>query len=312
MELVSIIMPVYNTEMYVAESIESVMAQTYKSIELIIINDGSVDNSLRICEEYAIKHDNIHVFSKQNGGISSARNMGIEKAKGDYLVFLDSDDILSNDMVELLMTSIKRNGSDIAVCDMTTNLKKVGNGSYKEKVFSPEEAIKMILKETSFSTSAGAKLYVKSIFEDIRFPIGRIYEDYATVYLAFGKSQKISYINRIMYYYRVNMDSITHVSFSKKRMQYFDASREIESYITNKYPKLCKYLRIRDTRYAISFYKQMLDSGVEDAEIEKALRRIVKDNIFQYLFSRYSIISKGYGVCIVLCRKILKKLSKRQ
>ena len=309
MDLVSIIMPVYNVEDFVAEAIDSVISQTYKNIELIIVNDGSQDNSLKICEEYEKEYDNICVYSKENGGLSSARNMGIEKAKGDYLVFLDSDDIISCDMVESLLELIKRTQSSIAVCDLSSNFDKMGDGDSKEMVFTPREALEAILKETYFTTSAGAKIYSKEVFNNIRFPEGRIYEDYATIYLALSKSKRVSYIRKTMYYYRVNMESITHVKFSKKRMQYFDASGEVMAFLHNNYPSLCRNAKNRDTRYAISFYKQMIDSDFSDEEVERFLRKVVKENICHYMFSHYSLLSKTYGLCIVVFHKLLKRIN---
>ena len=309
MKLVSIIMPVYNVEKYVAESIDSVLFQTYKNIELIIINDGSKDNSLNICEAYAKQYNNIRLFTKENGGLSSARNFGIEKAKGDYLLFLDSDDLISSEMVGVLVDSIERSNSDIAVCDMSSDIKDMGIGNEQELHLSTERALEMILKEIGFSTSAGAKLFRREVFEDVRFPVGRIYEDYATIYLAIGKSQRISYIKKVMYYYRVNLASITHSAFSEKRMQYFKASEEVQLFIKENYPALYNSAKMRDVRYAISFYKQMVESNYNNKGVESFLRKVVKESIWRYLFTSYSILSKAYGLVIahaswVLLRRI--------
>ena len=183
--LISVIVPVYNVEKYLPACIESINAQTYKNIEVLLIDDGSTDSSGQICDKVAKGNTCFKVFHKQNGGLSDARNFGIEKASGKWLTFVDSDDYISKDCIEYLLNLAITTDSKIAAGAHTTFYES-GNRFYKGfeensvKVLSEKEALNHILLDDYLDLSAWAKLYAVELFEDIRFPKTVSFEDTAT------------------------------------------------------------------------------------------------------------------------------------
>ncbi len=241
---VSIIIPIYNVENYLDKCLTSVVEQEYKNIEIICVNDGSKDKSEEIVLKYKEKDKRIIYIKKENGGLSSARNVGIDKASGDYICFVDSDDWISKDYVSKLMESIIENNSDIAIC----NIKQLySDGKEKEvtfkisnnKVLNSHDALKELFIGNVLQNHAVNKVYKISLFRDnkIYFPIGKIYEDVFTTYKLFMVSSKISLINDYLYFYLQEREgSILSKKFNDKRLDLLDAISEI---INDK--KLTKY-----------------------------------------------------------------------
>lgn len=217
MKKVSIIIPIYNVEKYLTKCVESVINQTYSNIEIILVDDGSPDKCGQICDEYAKKDKRIQVIHKKNGGLSDARNKGIEKSTGDYLFFLDSDDFIEKDTIEFLTKILEENNADLSVCSVynynpLTNEKKRDEDVSKDyiKVLNVEEALLLMLDTTkAFSWRAWNKLYKKELFNNVRYPIGKIYEDVGTTYRLILNSKKIVYSSNPKYYYVYNDCSIT-------------------------------------------------------------------------------------------------------
>ena len=292
----------YNVENYLEACLESICAQTYKNLEIILVDDGSKDDSGRICERYAMRDKRIVVLHKENGGLSSARNAGIRVARGEYLTFIDSDDYITVDMIEQLHCAIV--GSDISVCWDTIDENALQKGIIQDiKKYSSYETLKRIFKEKGLTTSAWGKLFKKDLFNGVYFPEGMIYEDYATIYKILDRAASVAVVESPKYYYRTNPTSITKSTFNKKRMDYFTVSDEIMAFVAEKYPRLKKYVRRRAVRYAISFLKEISASDFEDKETIDRLVRIVRKSVFEYLFSGYAILSKAYGLYIALFPK---------
>ena len=220
MDLVSVIVPVFNVEKYLKRCVESLIRQSYRNIEILLIDDGSTDKSGVICDRF-IKVDNrIKVFHKKNGGLSDARNYGIDQAKGNYLTFIDSDDYVDELYVEILLKEILEKKADIAISNykhvfgdnQMTEIKK-----YNTKVFDKNTAFEALFDnhyKYQFTMSTG-KLYKSFIFKELRFPVGRNYEDTATAHLFINQSKNIVYIDRVQYFYFIRNDSIT------KKVNYF-------------------------------------------------------------------------------------------
>lgn len=164
-ELISIIIPVYNVEKYIEKCIHSVMEQTYKNIEIIMINDGSTDNCGKICDEYAKKDNRIKVIHQKNEGVSSARNKGIRECTGKYIGFVDGDDIIDTDMFEKLYESITKNESDLAICNYYPNKDFCG----VDEIIDIETALDLILDKDKYKGFVVNKLYKKSILKDQKF-----------------------------------------------------------------------------------------------------------------------------------------------
>ena len=237
--MLSIVVPVYNVEKYLANCIESIIKQTYKTFELILVNDGSTDSSLNICEEYLRKDDRIKIINKENGGLSSARNAGIDIAKGTYIGFVDSDDWIDNNMFYIFMDIATNNKADIAQCEYkrvvdTTNEIFINNDC-NVKVFSSTEALNnQYNNELGVSTVvAWSKIYKKELFDDLRFPLGKYHEDEFTTYKLLYKANRIVYTSNQLYYYRDTPNSIMNASYNKKRLDILSALDERQSFLEN-------------------------------------------------------------------------------
>ncbi|MDV4769588.1 glycosyltransferase, partial [Enterococcus faecium] len=180
---ISIIVPVYKVEPYLRKCVDSILAQTFTDFEVILVDDGSPDNSGKICDEYASKDSRVRVIHKKNGGLSSARNAGIDVARGKYLGFVDSDDYIEKDMYELLYDNIVKEQADLSICGIYDIYagKKVKILPEEYKVLDKVSAMKIVLEAQSFSVHAVNKLYKKELFNKIRYPENIITEDAAVI-----------------------------------------------------------------------------------------------------------------------------------
>ena len=217
MELISVIVPVYNVEAYVAKCIESIQNQSYQHLEIILVDDGSTDDSGDICDQYAAYDDRIKVIHQENGGISAARNTGIEAANGDYITFVDSDDYIAPNMYEDMLHILKDNDLDILECTAFrdkdgTIIEGCNDGSLE--IFNRHEALKMAMHDCFIAV--WSQMYKRSAIGDVRFPVGRKFEDTAVSYLFIANTNRVGHINRCYYYYRLNPNSITQTSFDPK------------------------------------------------------------------------------------------------
>lgn len=211
--LISVIVPVYNVEKYLRKCLDSIINQTYQNIEIILVDDGSKDTSGQICDEYALKDSRIIVIHKENGGLSSARNAGLDIAKGNYVMFVDSDDYVEPQFCEIPLKLALEKGVDI----VTFGYNKVfedGHNWYRRTntprlIESIEGIREIIVKNDIIFSFAWNKLYKLSLFNDVNYPIGKIYEDQATTYLLFHKAQRIYVTDAILYNYVYRESSIS-------------------------------------------------------------------------------------------------------
>lgn len=212
-DLISIIVPVYNVQEYLKNCINSILNQSYKNIEIILVDDGSTDESSSICDLYVKKDSRIKVIHKENGGLSDARNMGIKSARGKYITFVDSDDYLDENYVKVLYILITENNSDIACSRMkkTDSLNdKIINKNEKINIYNSIDAIKEILYQRNIDNSAPSKLFKKDLFENILFPVGYAFEDLDTMYKLFLQANKIVSTTNNYYLYYQRQGSILH------------------------------------------------------------------------------------------------------
>lgn len=217
--LISIIIPVYNVEKYLDACLESVCKQTYKNIEIILVDDGSTDLSGKMCDNWAANDKRIKVIHKTNGGLSDARNAGIEAATGEYIEAIDSDDIVSPEITEHLWRIAEESGSDVAICDLVhwyAGERPIFQKETKEMIFSAEDALCEMMYQKSFLYAFGGKIYKKSLLDDVRFPVGMLFEDVAIMYKIISKCAKIVYSDAKLYGYLHRGDSITTKQFSKR------------------------------------------------------------------------------------------------
>lgn len=222
-DLISVIVPVYNVESYLEQCIDSILAQTYKNLEIILVDDGSTDRSGEICDRYAEQDSRIRVVHQANGGVSSARNSGLQICRGNYLGFVDSDDYIDRDMYRILLDNLLREDADISACDMysvfSDYIQAWKNGG-KKYYFSGKEAAKGLFNlgeifHEGIKFAACNKLYRRKVFfpengERITFPKGRLYEDFCVILAVTYRANHIVYSGENLYYYRQRAGSTTH------------------------------------------------------------------------------------------------------
>lgn len=296
--LISLIVPVYNVEQYLKKCFASIKEQTYKNIEIILVDDGSKDCSGQICDELAATDDRVVVVHKKNGGLSSARNEGIKIAKGEYIGFIDSDDWIDPKMYEVLYLNIVKDNTLISCCgridvNEETKIETIGLCPVKEEIINSEECLRRILKWDNIDSSAVDKLFHRSIFEKFKFPIGVISEDVAIMYQIISWSKQISLVPIPMYYYNHRKNSITTSEFNEKKLDVLKHSCDILKFIKEYYPNLeqgALYFRykqliyiydeiINSKAYTKKRYKMILFQIAEEfRKYRKQLNRIYYDS----------------------------------
>lgn len=288
--MISVIVPIYNVEKYMNRCIESIRCQTYTDLEIILIDDGSTDTSPQICDNWANKDSRIRVIHKSNGGLADARNAGIEVAKGEYISFIDSDDYIEKDMLTLLFNSLISEGADIAVCGINyvTNgtIERISCLNYPH-IYSREEALKLHLSSNTFNASACNKLYKRYLFNNIRFPKGKKFEDTAIMAFLFDFANKISHIADPKYYYVYRIGSLTKVKFSMKDFDLIEIEENILRYFSDR-PELYK-LAYRNVVFAhfVCVDKIILYQCKEQFEEEfKESISFIKRNVVTILSAR--------------------------
>lgn len=259
--LISVIVPIYNVEEYLSRCIDSIINQTYAELEIILVDDGSTDKCGIICEEYAQKDARIKVLHKQNGGLSDARNVGLENAQGDYIAFVDSDDYIALDMYEKLYRRIEKDKSDLAICNIEfVNEKKeplirntldAGDCVINEKQFWYE----LYGKNYTYCVVAWNKLYKKEIFEEIRYEYGKYHEDEFIIHKVISQCEKISFLSEKCYFYLQRNNSIMNEGFSIRRLDGAEAGIERSLYFYNKkWQNLAELALIRSIGFIMKGY----------------------------------------------------------
>ena len=222
-DLISIIIPIYNTEEYLERCLDSIINQSYKNLEIILVDDGSTDLSKEICNNYLKKDKRIKYFKKENGGLSSARNYGIKKANGKYIGFVDSDDVISLDMFSILYNNLINTSSDMSICEVVRFNDTVNFiNSNNVKIYNSKDILKIILEDKKICNFAVNKLYKKELMKDIEYPIGKYQEDVGTTYKFIKNAKKIVYSDSKLYGYYSRSDSITKSLNTKFVYDYFE------------------------------------------------------------------------------------------
>ena len=242
--LVSVIIPVYNVRPYICESIESAINQSYENIEIIIIDDGSTDGSGQICDQYAEIDRRIKVFHQENRGLSAARNFGLNAMTGDAVAFLDSDDSLHPDFILFMIETMLREEADIVVCQFsvnnTTSKMQLSNQDIVkpliQKGISNRINALQTLVESTNNHIVWNKLYRQSIWQNIRFPEGHVYEDVDTTFRVLSQSERIYYLDQVLYLYRVRPCSITDTFSFKFCQDRLSAYSNLESFVDEHTP----------------------------------------------------------------------------
>lgn len=273
-ELISVIIPVYNTSKYLSTCLNSVINQTYTNIEIIIINDGSIDNSDLIIKSFLFDSRIIY-YQQKNEGLSSARNKGIELSNGNYIMFVDSDDYLSPNIVCKLYELCHQSNCPIAMCDYQSLSRNILSKEYDICLDSFKIMKIEPLMITSLFTVSWGKLYKKDLFEEIKFPYGRINEDAFTTYKLFYKARKFALTTQKLYFYNENnVSSITYCSFSKKNYDKIISRIERLEYLkTNDYTDALKNMYLSIIKLCIKYYYRYIT--INEIKLSHNLRRYI-------------------------------------
>ena len=304
MDKISVVVPVYNVSKYLKECVDTILKQTYTNLEIILVDDGSTDDSGNICEEYAKKDNRIKVIHKKNGGLSSARNAGIKIATGKYIGFVDSDDWIDLDMYNKLYKNMKKEKAQISCCNrllVYSNLeKKYGTTSYYE-VMDSKRAIELMCTYGYIGVSAYTKLYEKDLFNGIEFPDGKKSEDVFIMYKLFEKASTIVYDATPLYYYRQRSGSIT--TAKNINLDIIDASKELMDYVVKKYPDIKEIVTNNYVYSIIGVYDTILKSKKSGADIKK-LKKYIKQEVKKYYneIRKLKINSKSRQLQLFLIR----------
>ncbi len=273
---ISVIIPVYNSSEYLRECVNSVLTQTYKNVEIVLVNDGSTDNSLEICNDFASKNKNVIVVDKENGGVCSARNAGLKVASGRYFTFLDADDLLHLSTLQILYSDLVENGANISSILLGQEFIM---GEETPNVWRNEDALVNSLKDNPFTYSSCGKLYEKEFFEGVLFEEGRkIHEDSYFVFCCFLKKPTVVVRSSTLYYYRPNFNSASHAKFSEK---YFDilyfANKKYEI-ICKDFPHLENYAKNLIVKANIAMLQTLLNvKGKYGCEIKNSIKTVKKN-----------------------------------
>lgn len=303
-KLISVIVPIYNIEEYLEKCINSIINQTYDNLEIILVDDGSTDNSGNICDEYKKIDKRIKVIHKANGGLSSARNAGLDIARGDLIAFVDSDDYLESTMYEELKDNMNKFDSDISACDfykIKKNSKKraIKIAKNNEVVFINKEIIyNTIGKYKDLFSYSWNKMYKKKLFDNIRFPNGRVFEDGFIIFDLLEKTKKVSIIVKPLYNYVyrntsiVNTFDINHFDIVEARnikIKYLnnkgyynlalnEKNKKMNSLVIN-LAKMKRY-KIKDKEVFNKYYKELLDTN-KDVKWKDANKKAKLFKIFR-------------------------------
>ncbi len=257
--LVSVIVPVYNVEEYLERCVDSILAQSYNHLEVVLVDDGATDSSGRICDDYADRDSRVRVIHKENGGLSSARNAGIDMASGDYLEFVDSDDWIEPDAVETMLHLALEHRTELVTAGRydvkaKTGERKRGLCPPRTEVISAEEMVRRMFRWSGCDSAACDKLFHRRLFREIRFPYGVVCEDVPIMYRIVLDAGRVTMCSKPVYNYFHRPGSITFTAVSEKNFHFSRHTQVILPYIQANYPDLlqeAKYLRLRSLVYAV-------------------------------------------------------------
>jgi len=321
---------VYKVEPYLRKCVDSVLAQTYTNLEIILVDDGSPDNCGKICDEYAKRDKRIVVIHKENGGASDARNAGLDIMKGDYISFIDSDDFITQSYVEYLYGLITEYDADISNCNylpikedgriIKSKDSLIENKFYDKENFKEMFSVILYEENTTIYDSAWTKLYKKTLFTDIQFPKNKLFEDVRTVPWLLQKAEKIIFGKEKHYFYQIRQNSAITQKFSEKNYDFINATKEMCQFIGDNYNDLGKACIRRHTSAMIRVLRQMIEWDSFDKKEANSLRKKILQQGKYLLFDgkvpkrdKFAILTLLLGVrWFSVCWNIYAKITNRK
>lgn len=262
--LISIIVPVYNTEKYVRQAIDSILAQTYENIEVILVDDGSTDESGKICDEYMKKDKRVVTKHQLNQGQATARNEAFKISKGEYIIYADSDDLMHKDQVKCMIKVMEETMADIIQVENSKfyryeKIKNMPNESIEKinySIYTASEALELLCYQRKFNFSPVCKLIKRELMNDLEFPTNTGYEDAAIMYKLYGKAEKLVYSPTVLYWYRQHAMSTMHTKFSDKKVDRIRIMTELKQYIIENFPENSSAVQ---TRYCLAQLQLLME-----------------------------------------------------
>lgn len=296
MERISVIIPVYNVQNYLRQCVDSVLQQTYPCTEIILVDDGSVDESGKICDEYQKQNDKIVVIHKENGGLSDARNVGYARATGEYIFFLDSDDWIEVSTLEFLYHLVKQEHADIAVANywyQYEDRKVAANVMEQDIVLDKTEAMKMLLQNDLIKNFAWGKLYRAQLLQGLHFPVGKLFEDVYWTHLIFDRATRVVVAKQELVHYRQRSDSISY-QFDVKKVHILQGYMERRTFIERNYPQFVPLVDENIVRVTLEIYVE----SVRHFQWARH-RAVVKElTTFSKVFRQMGIMNSDVDECL--------------
>lgn len=282
--LISVIVPIYKVERYLDRCVQSIVDQSYKHLEIILVDDGSPDHCPSMCDAWAARDSRIKVIHKENGGLSDARNAGMAIAGGEYIGFIDSDDYIAPAMYQLLLERLQVDGSDISACGVDMVYE---DGSAHQMltpedscVLSAEAAVEAVVRESWLKQPVWYKLYKAELVRDIGFPVGKYHEDIFWTWQAVARAQKVSIFDTPCYYYVQRSGSIMAEKYTPRRLDAIEAKQQRLAFLIKEYPRISEYAR-KDLAFSCMYHGQLairdLDVSGRKAVLAK-LKAVLKES----------------------------------
>ena len=273
--LISVIVPIYNVEPYLRKCLDSLISQTYKALQIILVNDGSPDNCGKICDEYSALDSRITVIHKANGGVSSARNTGLDAAKGAYIGWVDPDDWIEPDMFEYMLGKATDYSADIVVCGRAEQYpsRTVIKGWAEETVYTHEQALEQLISDQELGSYLWDKLWKACLFDGIRFPVGRTFEDVSVMHILFSRADKTLCLPETKYHYLQRVDGIVGTQNLKARINRYIADKQRYDDLHEEYPQLSMMLEAKCIEAAVNVWNSYYKST---AQQRKACKETLK------------------------------------
>lgn len=289
--MISILVPVYNAEQYIKRCIDSILAQTYTDFELVLLDDGSKDNSGTICDEYAARDSRTRVIHTSNKGVGFARNRLIEAANGEYICFVDSDDYIEHNMLEILHNNIIQYNADIALCGIRILFPKIVRSSNddpsEQRLLNKKEAVGELIDNWKITCSTWSKLYKTELFEGVRYAEIAAFEDMLTTYKLFEKSNAIVYDGRLLYNYINTPNSLMRTKFNPQHFAELEALKKMTENIGASYPDLVPKLRINELKTKVYICNRIISESPEMQQLYNDMAAEIKANYKELLRSEY-------------------------
>ena len=319
-ELISIIVPVYNVEQYLEKCVDSIINQKYKNLEIILVDDGATDSSGKLCDELAKIDNRIKVYHKENGGLSDARNYGVERATGDYIGFVDSDDYIDSEMYEELYEAIKKENVDVVECNLKIIYPDRVELFTEQKyynVYTKQEYLEEYLKIEKIFGSACVRLIKSDIAKKLKFPVGKLYEDTYYAYDLIEKVDRYVIMNNPYYNYLMRENSITNTKFNPR---IFDLIEIVEKFRKTTYENYPGLKEAADCRKMYAYFSVLnsilLEENYRDNEYYSEILSYFKRNYINLLKNKYINRNRKLSVILIklnidLYRKVLMKYKKK-